>query len=300
MISRAYVVFLAVARCGSFSRAARELYLSQPAVSRQIHVLETELGYPLFDREGGATRLTSAGRSLKNDLEGIKPLCDKAMRSAQSAAQGHLRELAFGYGPVYSSLWLLRALSAFSSKVQPVGIQLVSDRDSRLHERLLLGELDVILTLEADIYSESIIFRPTCEAVPCVYFRQDHPFQGEDRLDPARLAREESLIFSSFGWSRQYLLIIGELTACGFSVSNIKVADCPENGLLYAAMGMGAYVAGDIIAARAEELGLSMKTIEVKGSRLDNIAVGLAYTSKALAPLVETFAECIVESRRSA
>src|ERR1700736_1995681 len=57
-------VFQAVADEGSFSRAARALFLSQPAITQHVHALEAELGVPLFDRLGRRTSLTPAGASL--------------------------------------------------------------------------------------------------------------------------------------------------------------------------------------------------------------------------------------------
>lgn len=56
--------FLAVADTGSFSKAATHLYLSQPAVSKRVGALESELGTPLFDRAGHTVTLTEAGRVL--------------------------------------------------------------------------------------------------------------------------------------------------------------------------------------------------------------------------------------------
>ena len=56
--------FVTVARLGSFSRAAIELYRTQPAVSLQVRKLERELGQPLFDRARRAPVMTEAGRTL--------------------------------------------------------------------------------------------------------------------------------------------------------------------------------------------------------------------------------------------
>ena len=56
--------FLAVAQDGSFSRAAEKLYLTQPAVSKQIQALEEALGMRLFDRVGRSILLTEAGNIL--------------------------------------------------------------------------------------------------------------------------------------------------------------------------------------------------------------------------------------------
>ena len=56
--------FVAIADNGGFARAAARLNLSQPALSRQIHALETDLGTPLFDRIGRRVKLTSQGEDL--------------------------------------------------------------------------------------------------------------------------------------------------------------------------------------------------------------------------------------------
>ena len=56
--------FATVADAGGVARAATRLHVSQPALSRQIQALESELGVPLFDRVGRRVRLTSAGEDL--------------------------------------------------------------------------------------------------------------------------------------------------------------------------------------------------------------------------------------------
>ena len=72
--------FLKTAECMSFSGAAQALYVSQPSVSRQVKLLESELGYPLFDRtQKNRIRLTAAGvlflesfRSAAQEFERVR------------------------------------------------------------------------------------------------------------------------------------------------------------------------------------------------------------------------------------
>src|SRR5258708_39447192 len=56
--------FVAIVRSGGFSRASASLHLSQPAISRRVHLLERELGAPLFERVHGGALLTDAGRAF--------------------------------------------------------------------------------------------------------------------------------------------------------------------------------------------------------------------------------------------
>src|SRR5688572_22709189 len=63
--------FLAVQRHGSYTRAASELHLSQPAVWRQVRALETELGVVLIEPSGKRLHLTDAGRALARGAEAL-------------------------------------------------------------------------------------------------------------------------------------------------------------------------------------------------------------------------------------
>src|ERR1700694_5543069 len=89
-------VFQAVADHGSFSRAARSLFLSQPAVTQHIHALEAELGVPLFDRLGRRTSLTQAGASLAQHVPPILGMVRAAEAAARQAGGGASRVLRLG------------------------------------------------------------------------------------------------------------------------------------------------------------------------------------------------------------
>src|SRR5215475_3973892 len=86
--------FSAIVETGGFARAAAQLNLSQPALSRQIHALETELGVPLFDRIGRAVQLTSEGEDLllrsRHLLTEVESLGERA-RALKAGQTGVLR-----------------------------------------------------------------------------------------------------------------------------------------------------------------------------------------------------------------
>src|SRR5262249_13012224 len=63
--------FVAIVRRGGFTRAAATLHLSQPAISRRVHLLEHELGAPLFDRIRSGAALTDAGRAFLPHAEAL-------------------------------------------------------------------------------------------------------------------------------------------------------------------------------------------------------------------------------------
>jgi DNA-binding transcriptional LysR family regulator len=73
--------FLAVAETGSFSRAAERIFITQPAVSKRISALESQLGTRLFDRIGRTVRLTEAGQALLERTRAILRELDDVKRS---------------------------------------------------------------------------------------------------------------------------------------------------------------------------------------------------------------------------
>lgn len=88
--------FSAVAKFSSFSKAAEELHISQPPLSRQIQELERELGTALFDRKGKAVELTKAGEYLKVEVERILDSVDIVARTVKVIGDAGATSLRVG------------------------------------------------------------------------------------------------------------------------------------------------------------------------------------------------------------
>jgi LysR family transcriptional regulator, glycine cleavage system transcriptional activator len=124
--------FEAVARRLSFSAAAEELFLTQPAISRQIKALEDELGAPLFVRGTRKVELTGAGVQLLRSVMPLLQKLDTAVRQIRSArGRRHVSVSTFAS---FASLWLLPRLPAFE-KLHP-------DIDIRISATDTMTDLD--------------------------------------------------------------------------------------------------------------------------------------------------------------
>ena len=88
--------FISVCRSMSFTQAARERYISQPAVSRQMANLEDELGTPLFDRTRSTIQLTAAGRHLFQHLSPILDRLDALINQVSEMGSGEAGTLSIG------------------------------------------------------------------------------------------------------------------------------------------------------------------------------------------------------------
>ena len=114
--------FEAVARRSSFSAAAEELHLTQPAISRQIKGLEDELGAPLFLRGTRRVELTVAGTQL---LRGVMPLLQRLDTTVSQirSARGR-RHVSITTFASFASLWLLPRLALFQSAHPDIDIRI--------------------------------------------------------------------------------------------------------------------------------------------------------------------------------
>ena len=118
------VVLEAVARRLSFTQAAAELNVTQAAVSRQIHALEQELGFPLFRRLHRRVELTERGRMLAQVLSQSFALIDQTLTSVRS--QSEADELAIRASVAFTQLWLLPRISEFRRRHPDTKIRLIT------------------------------------------------------------------------------------------------------------------------------------------------------------------------------
>ena len=92
--------FLSVAKHLNFTKAARECFVAQAAISQQIKQFEEELGFKLFERGGGSVKLTPAGAFFARQCQSILSQYTGAVKQARSIADGEKRDLRLGiHGP---------------------------------------------------------------------------------------------------------------------------------------------------------------------------------------------------------
>jgi DNA-binding transcriptional LysR family regulator len=140
---RALRTFLAVARHGNFTRAAKEVYLTQPAVSMQMRQLERSLGTPLFKKAGRDLKLTDAGEALRE--QALKVLAAaRGAEEAVAAAVGLRRgRLAVGASTTPGIYLLPPLLAKFRSRFPGIAVTLSIGNTIAVGERVAMGELDL-------------------------------------------------------------------------------------------------------------------------------------------------------------
>lgn len=137
--------FVAVADAGSVSRAAAQLHITQPALSRQIRDLEAELGLPLFDRVGRRLQLTAAGDNLLSRTREILRSADALREHAGALAGGATGTLRLGATAQTLESLISGFLVGFRRQWPGIDVRLVEDGGMRLKTRLQRGELHLAL-----------------------------------------------------------------------------------------------------------------------------------------------------------
>lgn len=136
-----YVV--AVARAGTFSRAAEQCHVSQPSLSQQIQKLENELGERLFHRLKREAKLTPHGESFLRRAVRILEEADAARREAADAQNLLRGTLTIGVLPTIAPYLLPDALADFTEKFPGVDLVIQEDTTARLLKLALACEIDV-------------------------------------------------------------------------------------------------------------------------------------------------------------
>ncbi|HYE97793.1 MAG TPA: LysR substrate-binding domain-containing protein [Planctomycetota bacterium] len=196
--------FLAVADSGGYSKGARALHMSQPAVSTHVKELETSLGAKLLEKIGGKVRLTASGEAAAADareiLEGVRRLRDSAGRLATEVGG----TLAVGASTTPGNYLLPALLGRFERENPGVRTRLLIGNSAHVLGRLLKNEVDLgavgLKPSAPDFLSERLA---TDEIV--LFVHREHPLaRARGLVNPAELARHRFLVRESDSATRRH------------------------------------------------------------------------------------------------
>lgn len=172
--------FAAVARHMNFTRAAEECNIAQTAMSRQISMLEDEVGFPLFERNSRSVRFTPAGQVFYKSVDCMLDMYKHSLNQAKNISLGLSGNLHIGIG-AYEHVFVSPLIEEFHKMHPSIDVRVSQYPYALLSEKFLSGALDIVFALPV---SKEHFSNPGIKATPlfkskvCVAMRKDHPLAG--------------------------------------------------------------------------------------------------------------------------
>ncbi|MEG0591524.1 MAG: LysR family transcriptional regulator [Lachnospiraceae bacterium] len=129
----------------SFSKAAKNLYISQPSLSASVKRVEEKVGFPIFDRSTAPISLTDCGIQYIKATERMKAVEADFERYVDDMSKLRTGTLFIGGSNLFSSYILPPMITAFTEKYPLIQIHLIEESTMRLEEQLLDGTLDLMI-----------------------------------------------------------------------------------------------------------------------------------------------------------
>ncbi|MET1756425.1 LysR family transcriptional regulator [Novosphingobium sp. RD2P27] len=178
---------IAVARCRSFSRAAEELHMSQPALSRSIAAAEARYGFPLFNRMSHGVEVTSAGQDVVEQAQALVQELQVFDSNLRLIGQGKGGRLSVGFAPLLASQLLTRFAADFLRPDSAAQIRVMIRPGRGLLDALKNDEIEVFFFPESHIQdAEDIEIGLVGQVMSGCFVRAGHPL-----LERRQIARDD-------------------------------------------------------------------------------------------------------------
>lgn len=192
MIDSKLYSLLQVAELGSFTRAAKELSITQPAVSQHIRALEEEFGVRIFERQNGRLIVTRPGKEIIHTAKKIVAL-NRNLQQVLSDTKTMVTHLTVGMTPTAEAGPIAEALAKFCAENDGVSVKILTDSVGNLYQKLKAYELDLMIVHgrepDADVHYERLDTDCLVLAVPV-----SHPFAGRASVTLDELKRQRLIL----------------------------------------------------------------------------------------------------------
>ena len=184
-------LFLAVLEEGSLRRAAERLHISQSAITRQMQMLEHELGGRVLERTSSGVRPTSGGHALAQKATALLADYDSTMAEVRRVVRGESERLRIGYVASAVQEYLGPALAALRRAHPKVKVKMLDLTPGEMIVALRRGEIDLALTsqgadlLSRDFYSHKLASVPSLVVLPL-----NHPLASQKEISISQLKNE--------------------------------------------------------------------------------------------------------------
>ena len=197
--------FVAVAEEANISRAAQKMFLTQPALSRQIKALEEEIGQCVLERQAHSIHLTPVGEALLREARDLLQRADQVLERVRAAGRGV--RLRVGYAPSLATGILSLAVEAFTHKHPTARVEIFDLSTKEMRTGLENEELDVAVTVGMERAARGLRWKPLLRTPWHLAVNEHHALRHRARVTPAEVARQPLLMFCQRDYSEYWDII---------------------------------------------------------------------------------------------
>ena len=282
--------FLAVAEHLNFARAAEQLYVTQPAVTQQIHSLEKELDVRLFQRTTRSVRLTTEGQVFLNDARQMLLIAERAKKRFENGAGKEFRLLSLGcydYASLFALTRPLRRLAVLDPDIHP---RLQVFPYQHVFHILEEGDLDAVVGFrDSSSTKVSALFREILKVPVVCVCPPDHPLARKETVHLEDLRQERLVLLSLPRVMPHIAKIQGELMG-GRSPASFYFCDCVEAAGVLVQAGFGVSILPRLITEDSP----GIASVPLQG--VDPIPFGVYYRTLQDNPALKLWLQAMREA----
>lgn len=209
---RNFSYLLEIVKHQNFTKAAENLHVSQPALSKMVKTMEDELGVTLFDRSGKFITLTDSGQAAVEQIRIIMQAVGDLYTTLDDVAHLKTGTIVIGLPPVISSVFFPRFVTKFQQLYPNIKFQIVEEGSKKVESLITNGRIDVGVVIAP-------VDEPNLEALPFLFeelalvVHKSHPLANADAASLQELSEEGFILFAQ-----------------GFSVRNHVIRACHSLG----------------------------------------------------------------------
>lgn len=159
------LTFISVAENGSFTKSAETLFITPPAVMKQVNALEDEIGALLFTRTNHGLQLTDAGKSFLQDAKYMVAYCDRAVEKAKEIyGNGKQRSIRIGTSIMTPAKFLLDIWTEIQRYDPYLKIELIPFENTPVNSVEILKNLGKHIDIVAGLYDDNFLVERGCKA----------------------------------------------------------------------------------------------------------------------------------------
>ncbi len=300
MTDQQIAYFLQAAQCLNFTEAARHFFISQPTLSKQMVMLEEELGVQLFFRNNRKIRLTTAGQFLFQELSLITRQKDKIIQQAKFMNSGAVGTLSIG---VQDALWndpfLFGLFYNFQQKYPEIQYSLNVDVYHTLLNGLRQDEFDIVISRHFEGEHSNLVglnYRKIKKNTPCILMHKSNPLALRESVELADLKNEAFVVLVERAGRFSGPSLVSACEEAGFTPRIAYFANCNSARVMYVELACGITLMDEEITlhpkSHVRRIPLAQKDVAHTGTYVlssrdttnKNVRTFLDYLEKSLPP----------------